>query len=159
MKVKTLDGHEVELKPNRLDLLRMRIRGPILTPKDNGYEASRTVWNSMIDRKPALVVRCLGTADVIECVRFAREHKLLLSIKGGGHNIAGLALADGALMLDMSRMRGVWVEPERKIVHAQVGCLLGDVDRETQLHGLAAVLGFISLTGVAGLTLAAGSAT
>jgi FAD/FMN-containing dehydrogenase len=110
----------------------------------------------MIDRKPALIARCLGVADVIACVQFAREHDLLLSIKGGGHNIAGLATADDALMLDMSLMRGVWVDRARKIAHAQAGCLLGDVDRETQLHGLASVLGFISLTGIAGLSTGRG---
>jgi FAD/FMN-containing dehydrogenase len=156
MKAKTVDGREVELTLDMINSLRTRIRGPMLTPDDIGYEESRAVWNAMIDRKPAVVVRCLGTADVIECVRFAREYDLLLCIKGGGHNIAGLAVADGALMLDMSLMRGVWVEPERQIVHAQAGCLLGDVDRETQIQGLAAVLGFISLTGIAGLTLGGG---
>jgi FAD/FMN-containing dehydrogenase len=128
----------------------------VLVPGDVGYDESRTVWNAMIDRKPALVARCLGVADVIACVQFAREHNLLLCIKGGGHNIAGLATADGALMLDMSLMRGVWVDKERRIAHAQAGCLLGDVDRETQLHGLATVLGFVSLTGIAGLTLGGG---
>jgi FAD/FMN-containing dehydrogenase len=110
----------------------------------------------MIDRKPAVVVRCLGSADVIACVQFARENEILLCIKGGGHNIAGLATADGALMLDMSLMRGVWVDPQRKVARAQAGCLLGDVDRETQVHGLAAVRGFVSLTGIAGLTLGGG---
>jgi FAD/FMN-containing dehydrogenase len=102
------------------------------------------------------VVRCLGVADVVACVQFARQHDLLLSIKGGGHNIAGLAVADGALMLDLGLMRGVWVDAERRIAHAQGGCLLGDVDRETQLHGLATVLGFVSATGIAGLTLGGG---
>ncbi|MFP5286371.1 MAG: FAD-binding oxidoreductase, partial [Thermoanaerobaculia bacterium] len=121
-----------------------------------GYDESRSLWNAMIDRRPAAVARCLGTADVVACVQFAREHDLLLCIKGGGHNIAGLATADGALMLDMSLMRGVWVDPERRIARAQAGCVLGDVDRETQLHGLAAVLGFVSATGIAGLTLGGG---
>ncbi len=110
----------------------------------------------MIDRRPALVARCLGVADVIAAVQFARERDLLLCIKGGGHNIAGLATAEGALMLDMSLMRGVWVTSRRKVAHAQAGCLLGNVDRETQLHGMAAVLGFVSLTGIAGLTLGGG---
>lgn len=110
----------------------------------------------MIDRRPALVARCLGVADVIACVGFARERGLLLCIKGGGHNIAGLATADGALMLDMSLMRGVWVDERRRIARAQAGCLLGDVDRETQVRGLAAALGFVSLTGTAGLTLGGG---
>ena len=151
-----MDGGEVDLPQDVFTDWKTRLRGPVLAPGDAGYEDSRTVWNSMIDRRPALVARCLGTADVIECVRFAREHNLLLCIKGGGHNIAGLAVADGALMLDMSLMRGVWVDSERRVAHAQAGCLLGEVDRETQVHGLATVLGFISLTGVAGLTLGGG---
>jgi FAD/FMN-containing dehydrogenase len=156
MKAITMEGREFDLKQETLDGLKMRLRGPVLAPGDAGYDESRTIWNSMIDRRPFAVARCLGTADVIACVQFAREHELLLCIKGGGHNIAGLATADGALMLDMSLMRGVWVDPHKKIARAQAGCLLGDVDRETQVHGLAAVLGFVSLTGVAGLTLGGG---
>jgi FAD/FMN-containing dehydrogenase len=156
MKAKTTEGREIDLKQETLDGLKVRLRGPVFLPGDAGYEESRTVWNAMIDRKPAAVARCLGSADVIACVHFARENDILLCIKGGGHNIAGLATADGALMIDMSLMRGVWVDPQRKVAHAQAGCLLGDVDRETQLHGLAAVLGFVSLTGIAGLTLGGG---
>ena len=149
-------GRAIDLKQDTFDGLKARLRGPLFLPGDSGYQESRTVWNAMIDRKPAAVARCLGTADVIAAVRFARENDILLCIKGGGHNIAGLATADGALMLDMSLMRGVWVDPQRKVAHAQAGCLLGDVDRETQVHGLATVLGFISLTGIAGLTLGGG---
>ncbi len=156
MTAKTMEGREIDLKQDTIGGLRTRLRGPLLVPGDVGYDDSRTLWNSMIDRKPALVARCLGIADVMECVRFARANNLLICIKGGGHNIAGLAAADGALMLDMSAMRGVWVDTGRKIAHAQAGCLLGDVDRETQVHGLATVLGFISLTGIAGLTLGGG---
>jgi hypothetical protein len=156
MKAKMMDGGEIDLQQDALDSLRMRLRGPVLLPGGVGYDESRTVWNAMIDRKPAVVVRCLGVADVMACVQFARQHNLLLCIKGGGHNIAGLGTADGALMLDMSLMRGVWVDTEKRIAHAQTGCLLGDVDRETQLHGLAAVLGFVSPTGIAGLTLGGG---
>lgn len=156
MKIKTREGHEIELEQDKLDNLRMQLQGQVLLPGNAGYEISRTVWNAMIDRKPSIVVRCLGIADVINCVKFVRENDLLLCIKGGGHNIAGLATADGALMLDMSLMRGVWVDSQRKIAHAQAGCLLADVDREAQLHGLAAVLGFVSLTGIAGLTLGGG---
>jgi FAD/FMN-containing dehydrogenase len=156
MKAKTLAGLEIDLNQDTLDGLKMRLRGPVLESSDTGYEQSRTVWNAMIDRKPALVVRCIGVADVITCVQFAREHNLLLCIKGGGHNIAGLATADGAMMLDMSLMHGVWVDTQRKVAHAQVGCLLGDVDRETQVYGLAAVLGFVSLTGITGLTMGGG---
>jgi FAD/FMN-containing dehydrogenase len=156
MRAKTLDGREIDLKQDVLDGLKMRLKGPVFVPGEASYEESRTVWNGMIDRKPAVVARCLGVADVIACVQVARGNELLLCIKGGGHNIAGLAAADGALMLDMSLMRGVWVDPERKIAHAQAGCLLGDVDRETQVRGLATVLGFVSLTGMAGLTLGGG---
>jgi len=156
MRVRTVEGHEIELSRDVVDAWKLRLRGPVVAPGEAGYEESRNVWNGMIDRRPAIVARCLGIADVIECVRFAREHDLLLCIKGGGHNIAGLAVADGALMLDMSSMRGVWVDPRGRVAHAQAGCVLGDVDRETQLHGLASVLGFISLTGIAGLTLGGG---
>jgi FAD/FMN-containing dehydrogenase len=156
MKALTLDGGEFDLTRERLDALRLSVRGPVLLPADAGYEDSRTVWNAMIDRHPAAVARCVGTPDVIGAVKFAREHKLLVCIKGGGHNIAGLAVADGALMLDLSPMRGVWVDKAQRIARAQGGCLLGDVDRETQLHGLATVLGFVSLTGIAGLTLGGG---
>ncbi|MGR4068651.1 FAD-binding oxidoreductase [Billgrantia sp. C5P2] len=156
MKATTLEGTEIDLSPDMLAGLKLQLQGPLLTPEDADYEASRRLWNAMIDRRPAMVVRCLGVADVMACVRFAREHELLLCIKGGGHNIAGLAVADGALMLDLSLMRGVWVDRERRVAHAQAGCVLGDVDRETQVHGLATVLGFISTTGIAGLTLGGG---
>ncbi|MGH8595174.1 MAG: FAD-binding oxidoreductase, partial [Gammaproteobacteria bacterium] len=139
-----------------VDELRSRLRGPLLVPGDLEYENSRTVWNAMIDRRPALVARCLGIADVTTSLGFAREHGLTLSIKGGGHNVAGLATCDDGLMLDMSLMRGVWVDPRSRSARAQAGCLLGDVDRETQVHGLAAALGFVSNTGIAGLTLGGG---
>jgi hypothetical protein len=156
LKIITKEGHLADLKKDTLESLKLRLKGPVILPCDTGFEDSRTVWNSMINKNPSFVVKCLGTADVIECVNFARQNDILLSIKGGGHNIAGLAAADGAMMLDMSLMRGVWVNKNRKIAHAQAGCLLGDVDRETQVHGLAAVLGFVSQTGIAGLTLGGG---
>jgi FAD/FMN-containing dehydrogenase len=133
-----------------------RLRGALLLPGIPGYDEARSIWNAMIDRRPNLIARCLGVADVLASVNFAREHGLTLSIKGGGHNIAGLAVCDGGLMLDMSLMRGVWVDPIARTARAQAGCVLGDVDRETQLHGLAAVLGFVSTTGIAGLTLGGG---
>jgi len=156
MKAKTLEGFEIDLNKDTLNILKNSLQGPVILPGEADYEQSKTVWNAMIDRSPAFVVRCLGVADVITCVKFAREHNLLLCIKGGGHNIAGLATADGAMMLDMSLMHGVWVDAQKKIAHAQVGCLLGDVDRETEVHGLAAVLGFVSRTGITGLTTGGG---
>lgn len=152
----TRQGTGIDLAPTVIDRLKATLNGPLLLPADAGYEESRAVWNGMIDRRPAAVARCRGTSDVIASLRFAREHDLLICLKGGGHNIAGLAAADGALMLDLSPMRGVWVDERGNRAHAQGGCLLGDVDRETQVHGRAAVLGFVSLTGVAGLTLGGG---
>src|SRR5688572_21802959 len=139
-----------------IDALRSQLRGPLLVPGEPGYEDARSIWNAMIDRRPAAIARCLGVADVVAGVKFAAEHGITLSIKGGGHNISGLAVCDGGLMLDMSLMRGVFVDPSTRTARAQAGCLLGDVDRETQLHGLGAVLGFVSNTGIAGLTLGGG---
>lgn len=157
MRARTLTDNEVDLKQDVIDSLKMRLHGSLLVPDDHGYEETSTVWNAMIDRKPALVARCIGNADVIECVRFAREHELLLCIKAGGHNIAGLAVADGALMLDLSLMRGAWVDTERNIVRAQGGCLLGDVDRETQVHGSPLSSASYHKQAVRGSPLAAGS--
>lgn len=133
-----------------------KLRGELLTPDNPGYNDSRSIWNAMIDRKPTLIARCLGVADVVASVNFARKNGLLLSIKGGGHNISGLAVCEGGMMIDMSLMRGVWVDHANNTVNAQAGCLLGDVDRETQLYGKAANLGFVSNTGIAGLTLGGG---
>ena len=139
-----------------VEKLRAGLQGSLLLPGDPGYDDARSVWNAMIDRKPALIVRCLGVADVMTCVNFARTSGLSLSIKGGGHNISGLAVCDAGLMLDLSLMRGVWVDSQARTARAQAGCLLGDVDGETQVHGLATALGFVSKTGIAGLTLGGG---
>jgi FAD/FMN-containing dehydrogenase len=138
------------------DALAERLRGPLLAPGDAGFEDATRLWNGMIEKVPALVVQPTGTADVVAAVSFAREHDLALSVRGGGHNIAGTALADGGLTIDMSRLRGVLVDAQARTVTVQPGCLLGEVDRETQLHGLATPLGFISEVGVAGLTLGGG---
>ncbi len=136
--------------------LKREIRGTLLQPGDPEYDEARSVWNAMIDRRPALILRCAGVSDVVAGVTAARTHGIPLSIKGGGHNIAGLAVCEGGLMLDMSLLRGVHVDPATRVARAEPGCLLGDVDRETQAHGLAAVLGFVSATGCAGLTLGGG---
>src|SRR6266511_157535 len=156
LQVKTRANEEITLQPDTIRKFKESLRGELILSDDAGYDDVRSIWNAMIDRRPALIVRCLGVADVVTCVNFAREHGLILSIKGGGHNISGLAVCDGGLVLDMSRMRGVWVDPTSRTARAQAGCLLGDVDRETQLHGLAAVIGFVSTTGIAGLTLGGG---
>jgi FAD/FMN-containing dehydrogenase len=153
---KTTGGVDITLEPKMIDDFRARLRGTLLLRGETGYDDARSIWNAMIDRRPAMIARCLGAVDVVTAVNFARENGLLLSIKGGGHNIAGLAVCEGGLMLDMSFMRGVWVDPVARTARAQAGCLLGDVDRETQLHNLATVLGFVSNTGIAGLTLGGG---
>ena len=139
-----------------LNTLRSSLRGELIRREDNEYDTIRSIWNGMIDRRPALIARCLGVADVRAALSFARAHQLAVSVRGGGHNIAGLAVSDGSMMIDLSRMRGVRVDPSSRTAHAQAGCLLSDVDRETQVHGLAAVLGFVSTTGIAGLTLGGG---
>ena len=128
----------------------------MLRPGDQGWDDAVLIWNGMVARTPAVVVQPTSARDVAAAVDFAREHGLLLGVKGGGHNIAGTAIADGGLTLDMSRMRGISVDPEAKLAHVGPGCLLQDVDRATQEHGLATVLGFISEVGVAGLTLGGG---
>ena len=151
-----LDGGMVELKQSVIDEFRTALRGPLLLPGDAGFDQARSVWNGMIRRQPAMVVRCVGTTDIVAGIRFAREHGVVVSVKGGGHNISGLAVSDGALLLDLSLRRGVWVNPYERTAVAQTGCTLGDVDRETQLHGLAACLGFVSRTGIAGLTVGGG---
>ena len=151
-----LDGRTVALSADALQAFKAAFKGPLLGPDDAAYDDTRKIWNAMIDRRPGLIARCTGTADVLQAVRFARQHGLLSSVRGGGHNIAGLAVCEGGLMIDLSPMRGVWVDAARRIAQAQAGCTLGDVDRETQLHGLAAVLGFVSATGIAGLTVGGG---
>lgn len=150
------DGSPIQIDAARVAAFRAALRGALITANDPGYHESRSVWNAMIDRRPALVARCAGVADIMAGVQFAREHGIALSIKGGGHNIAGLAVAEGGLVLDLAAMRGVWTDPRTRVARVQSGCLLGDVDRETQVHGLATVLGFVSATGVTGLTLGGG---
>jgi FAD/FMN-containing dehydrogenase len=133
-----------------------RVRGPVLRPGDAGYDEARRIWNGLIDRRPALIVQCSGAADVVDAVNFAREQNLLLSVRSGGHNVAGNAVNDGGLVIDLSRMHGVHVDPTTQTVRAQGGATLGDMDRETQLFDLAVPSGVVSTTGVAGLTLHGG---
>ena len=132
------------------------LRGQLIRRGDNGYDVARRVWNGMIDKHPALIARCTGAADVIQCVRFAREHDLLVSVRGGGHNYAGMAVCDDGLMIDLSPMKGIRVDPARRTARAQPGLKLGEFDRETQAFGLATTLGVNTDTGIAGLTLGGG---
>jgi FAD/FMN-containing dehydrogenase len=132
------------------------VRGRLITPADADYDVQRSVWNAMIDRRPGAIVRCAGSADVVASVRFARDLGLLVSVRGGGHNVAGKAVADGALTIDLSAMRSVHVDPGLGTVRVAGGCLWSDVDQETQAFGLATTGGTVSHTGVGGLTLGGG---
>ena len=132
------------------------VEGRVLGPRDEGWDDAVLLWNALAAREPALVLQPESAADVAAAIRFARERRLPLAVKGGGHNIAGTAIAPGGLTLDMSRLRTVDVDPAARLAHVGPGCLLGDVDRATQEHGLATVLGFFSGVGVAGLTLGGG---
>jgi len=132
------------------------LRGVAISPRDENFDEARQVWNAMIDRRPAIIVRPRGAADVRVAVNFAREHDLEIAIKGGGHNVAGNAVCDDGLMLDFADMTSVRVDPAGKTARVEPGALIGDLDRETQAHGLATPGGFISSTGVAGLTLGGG---
>src|SRR5206468_9393011 len=132
------------------------LRGEVLYPGDESYDAVRRVWNGMIDKRPALIARCTGAADVIACVRFAREHDLLVSVRGGGHHYAGKSVCAGGLMIDLSPMKGLRVDPAARTARAQPGLRLGEFDRETQAFGLATTLGVNTDTGIAGLTLGGG---
>ncbi len=138
------------------EALRRAFRGEILRPDDAGYDEARRIWNGSIDRWPSLIARCAGTADVIRAVRFAREHELPASVRGGGHAVAGHAVCEGGLLIDLSAMAGVRVDPETRIARAQGGCLQYKLDLETQVFGLAVTGGIVSHTGIGGLTLGGG---
>jgi len=151
-----LDGGRVSLTSEQLNDLGSQVQGPLLRSGDEGWHDAVLIWNAMAAKVPALVVQPTSAQDVATAVRFVRDHGVLLSVKGGGHNIAGTSIAEAGLTLDMSHMRSVAVDPDARLAHVGPGCLLQDVDRATQEHSLATVLGFISETGVAGLTLGGG---
>ncbi len=131
-------------------------RGAVLRPRDPGYEQARRVWNGMIDRRPLLIARCAGADDVVRAVRFASEHELLVAVRGGGHNVAGLSVCDGGIVIDLSGMKAIAVDPVQRLVRAEGGVTWGELDAATQVHGLATTGGLISTTGIAGLTLGGG---
>ncbi|HEX4867281.1 MAG TPA: FAD-binding oxidoreductase [Acidimicrobiales bacterium] len=136
--------------------LRGRFRGALLRPGEEGYDEARRVWNGAIDRRPQVIARCAGADDVVTAVRFARDHDLEVSVRGGGHSIAGLSVCDGGLMIDLSLMKAVRVDPDARVATAAGGVLWGELDRATQAHGLATTGGVISHTGIGGLTLGGG---
>jgi FAD/FMN-containing dehydrogenase len=145
-----------QMKSEVIEGFKAALRGPLLQSGDADYDAARSIWNAMIERRPALIARCAGTADVMAAVAFARDHGLPLAVRGGGHNIAGNAVCDDGLVIDLSRMRDVHVDPDARLAAVGGGALLADVDHETQAFGLAVPLGINSTTGVAGLTLGGG---
>lgn len=152
----TLQGRNVQLSAREVEELRRALRGPLLVRSDADYDKARRVWNAGIDRRPALIARCLGTADVVECVNFARSHDLLTSTRCGGHSSAGRSVCDDGLMIDLSLLRGVRVDPIGRTAQVAGGSLLGDLDRESQAFGLATTAGTVSHTGIGGLTLGGG---
>lgn len=144
--------------PNRTELEEFKsgFRGLIVQPGDPDYEQTRALWNATADRRPAVIARCTGVADVISAVNFARKHNLVVAVRGGGHNVAGLASLDDGIMIDLSLMRAVHVDPQARAARVQGGAVWADVDHETQAFGLATPGGIVSTTGVAGLTLGGG---
>ncbi|HEY9457950.1 MAG TPA: FAD-binding oxidoreductase [Gaiella sp.] len=142
--------------PTAFAELSRSFRGELLLPTTPGYDTARTIWNGAVDRRPAIVARCTGVADVVAAVRSAREHDLEIAIRGGGHNVAGTAMCDDGIVIDLSAMRAVWVDPVGRTAWVQGGALWSDVDHETHSHGLATTGGIVGHTGVAGLTLGGG---
>jgi FAD/FMN-containing dehydrogenase len=153
--IRTLDATRT-VSSETVAALRRKLSGAVALPGEDGYDAARKIWNAMVDRHPALVVRCLGAADVIEAVRLARDENLLVAVRAGGHNIAGNAVCDGGLLIDLSLMRSVRIDPAARTARVEPGATLADFDREAQTFGLATPLGINSTTGVAGLTLGGG---
>jgi FAD/FMN-containing dehydrogenase len=156
LRVTTIDGTDAILEEAAVQEFAAGLRGRLLRPGDGGYDEARKVWNGMIDRRPALIARCVGVADVMAAVRFARTHELLVSVRGGGHNISGSAVCEGGLMIDLSPMKSVRVDPIGRTARAEAGLTWGEYNRETQAFGLASTGGVVSTTGIAGLTLGGG---
>lgn len=139
-----------------LQQLKKNIRGEVLHPGDAAYDSVRKVWNRMVDKRPGVIVRCLGTADVIRSVEFARECGAVVAVRGGGHNIAGKSMCDDGMLIDLTTMKGIHVDAARRTARAQAGLRLGEFDRETQVFGLATTMGVATDTGMAGITLGGG---
>ncbi len=156
LRITSGDGKDVILEEAGVHDFAAQLRGSLLRPGDTGYDAARAVWNGMIDRRPALIARCVGVADVTAAVRFARTHGVLVSVKGGGHNITGNAVCEGGLMIDLAPMKSVRVDPIGRRARAEAGLTWGEYNHETQAFGLASTGGVVSTTGIAGLTLGGG---
>jgi hypothetical protein len=151
-----VSGGEVTLSQQDIEEFGMRMKGELVNASHPHYDEHRSIWNGMINKKPALIARCYGTADVIEAIKFARKHNLYISLRGGGHNVSGNSLCDRGMVIDLSAMNSVYVDQQKSTVRVQAGARLKDVDHETKAYGMVTPLGVVSATGVAGLTLHGG---
>jgi FAD/FMN-containing dehydrogenase len=149
----TLDGATTILSDALVDELRGTLRGRLIRPGDEAYEQGRRVWNGNIDRRPALIVRCAGVADVIAAINFARDNQLVLAVRGGAHSAAGHGTCDGGMVIDLGALKGIWVDPQRRVARAQAGVVWGELDAETPAFGLATTGGVVSNTGISGLAV------
>lgn len=156
IKAKTIEGSLLTIDQNELDALKSSLRGELILPTDARYAENCQIWNAMITRKPAMIVQCQGTVDVLKAVQFAKKKHFLLSVRGGGHNVAGRCIYNDVMLIDLSKMRSVLLKPENSIAIVEAGATLSDVDHETLNYGLALPVGINSTTGIAGLTLGGG---
>lgn len=156
LRVTTTTGAETALDNAVIEAFKAGLRGQLLRPGDEGYDTRRKVWNGMFDKKPAVIVRCAGVADVLSTVNFARSKDILVAVRGGGHNVAGTAVCDGGILMDLSLMKSVRVDPEKRTARAEPGLVWGELDRETQAFGLATTGGICSQAGIAGVSLGGG---
>lgn len=156
LQVITNTGANTVLTEALVEEFQTSLRGPLLQPGDAGYDDARIVWNGMIDRRPALIARCAGVADVIQAVNFARDNHLLVSVRGGGHNITGYAVNDGGIVIDLSQMKSLHVDLAKSTARAEAGLTWGEYNHETQAFGLASTGGVVSTTGISGLSLGGG---
>ena len=156
LQVITNTGANTVLTEALVEEFQTSLRGPLLQPGDAGYDDARIVWNGMIDRRPALIARCAGVADVIQAVNFARDNHLLVSVRGGGHNITKYAVNDGGIVIDLSQMKSVHFDLAKSTARAEAGLTSGEYNHETQAFGLASTGGVVSTTGISGLSLGGG---
>lgn len=156
MEQQPYDGLEGQSRPESRTLPQPRLKGHLILEGSAGYDEARKVWNGAVDKRPAMIAYCADAQDVVEAVTFARAHGLLVAVRSGGHNVAGLSVCDGGMVIDLSRMKRIEVDPVRRTARAQAGLDLGEFDRATQAHGLATTMGVNSDTGIAGLTLGGG---
>lgn len=156
LRVTTTQGQETTLAETAVERFKKSIRGKLIERGDQDYDEARTVFNAMIDRYPALIIRCAGVADTIDSVNFARDNNLSVAVRGGGHNVTGSAVCDGGIVIDLSQMKGMRIDPVARTVQTEPGLTWGELNHDLQVFGLGASGGFVSITGIPGLTLGGG---